>query len=57
VASSPEAQAFIAGLHAWKRLASPLEIARPALHLVSDAAAFTTGAAVLVDGGVSILRG
>ena len=57
VASSPEAQAFIAGLHALKRLASPLEIARAALHLVSDAASFTTGAAVLVDGGVSILRG
>jgi NAD(P)-dependent dehydrogenase (short-subunit alcohol dehydrogenase family) len=56
VASSPEAQAFIASLHALKRLATPLEIARTALHLLSDAASFTTGAAVFVDGGVSILR-
>lgn len=47
---------FVKGLHALKRLASPDEIARSALYLASDASSFTTGAAMLVDGGVSINR-
>jgi len=47
---------FIEGLHALKRMARPEEIARAALHLVSDASSFITGSAVLVDGGVSINR-
>jgi NAD(P)-dependent dehydrogenase (short-subunit alcohol dehydrogenase family) len=55
-ANSPEALAFAAGLHALKRLAEPEEIARSVLYLASDAASFTTGAAMLVDGGVSINR-
>ena len=39
-----------------KRLASPEEMARSALYLASDASSFTTGTALLVDGGVSITR-
>jgi NAD(P)-dependent dehydrogenase (short-subunit alcohol dehydrogenase family) len=56
VAATPEAQAYVASLHALRRIATPLEIARAALHLVSDAASFITGASILVDGGVSITR-
>jgi NAD(P)-dependent dehydrogenase (short-subunit alcohol dehydrogenase family) len=57
VANSPEAQAFVRGLHALKRMANPEEIARSALYLASDASSFTTGIALLADGGVSIQRG
>ena len=53
---TPEARAFVEGLHALKRLARPEEIARSALYLASDASSFTTGAAILADGGVSINR-
>lgn len=56
VANTPEAQAFVEGLHALKRIAKPEEIADTALHLASDASSFTTGTAMLVDGGVSISR-
>jgi NAD(P)-dependent dehydrogenase (short-subunit alcohol dehydrogenase family) len=51
-----ESQAFIAGLHALKRVATPEEIARSALYLASDDSSFVTGTASLVDGGVSITR-
>jgi NAD(P)-dependent dehydrogenase (short-subunit alcohol dehydrogenase family) len=57
VASTPEARAAIAGLHALKRLATPEEMARSVLYLASDASSFTTGTALQVDGGVSITRG
>lgn len=53
-ADTPEAQDFVANLHALKRIAKPEEIARSALYLASDASSFTTGSALLVDGGVSI---
>jgi NAD(P)-dependent dehydrogenase (short-subunit alcohol dehydrogenase family) len=56
VANTPEALGFVRGLHALKRIASPEEIARSALYLVSDASSFTTGTALLVDGGISINR-
>ncbi len=56
VASTPEARAAVASLHALKRLATPEEIAYSALYLASEASSFTTGAALLVDGGVSISR-
>ncbi len=55
-ASSPEALAFVQGLHALKRMAAPDEIAKSALYLASDASSFTTGSALLADGGVSIHR-
>ncbi|SMH33534.1 MULTISPECIES: SDR family oxidoreductase [Azospirillum] len=54
--ATPEARRFVEGLHALKRLASPCEIARSALYLASDASSFTTGTALLVEGGVSISR-
>ena len=55
-ASTPETAAFVRNLHALKRIASPDEIARAALFLASDLSSFTTGSAMLVDGGVSITR-
>lgn len=56
VADTPEALAFIASLTALRRISQPEEIARAALFLASDASSFMTGAAMLVDGGVSITR-
>jgi NAD(P)-dependent dehydrogenase (short-subunit alcohol dehydrogenase family) len=49
-------RAFVESLHALKRIARPEEIAASALYLASDASSFTTGAALLADGGVSINR-
>ncbi len=54
--STEDAQAFVRNMHALKRVATPLEAARTALYLLSDDAAFVTGTAVLMDGGVSINR-
>jgi NAD(P)-dependent dehydrogenase (short-subunit alcohol dehydrogenase family) len=51
---SPEVQEFVKGIHALKRIAQPEELARSALYLASDFSSFTTGTAMLVDGGVSI---
>ena len=48
--------AFVEGLHALKRVARPEEIAWSALYLASEASSFTTGTALLADGGVSINR-
>ncbi|BCQ35910.1 MULTISPECIES: SDR family oxidoreductase [Erwinia] len=53
---TPEKEAFINGLHAMKRRATPVEIANSALYLASELSAFTTGTALFVDGGVSINR-
>lgn len=54
--NTPEAKAFVESKHALKTLARPEEIAEAALYLASDASSFTTGTALLVDGGVSINR-
>ncbi|WP_266158859.1 SDR family oxidoreductase [Dyella silvatica] len=56
VTNTPESRAFVESLHALKRIAQPEEIARSALYLASDASSFTTGSALVVDGGVSINR-
>ncbi|MEM7026263.1 MAG: SDR family oxidoreductase [Pseudomonadota bacterium] len=56
MAGTPETRAFVEGLHALKRIATPEEQARSALYLASDASSFTTGTAMLVDGGLSINR-
>lgn len=53
---TPDGRAFVEGLHALKRIAAPDEIAKSVLYLASDASSFTTGTAMLVDGGVSINR-
>jgi NAD(P)-dependent dehydrogenase (short-subunit alcohol dehydrogenase family) len=54
--ATPATRAFIESLHALKRLATPDEIARSMLYLVSDDASFVTGAAIAVDGGLAITR-
>lgn len=54
--NTPQSLAFVQSLHALTRLARPEEIARLALYLASDASSFTTGIALLADGGVSICR-
>ncbi|MDQ2084310.1 SDR family oxidoreductase [Xanthobacteraceae bacterium Astr-EGSB] len=54
--ATPEALSFVEGLHGLKRRARPEEIARSALYLASDASSFTTGIALLADGGISINR-
>lgn len=56
VANTPEIKEYIRNLHALKRTASPDEIAHAALFLASDASSFTTGHAMIVDGGFSIHR-
>lgn len=55
-ANTPEIVAFVESLYALKRMATADEIAKSALYLASDASSFTTGLAMLVDGGVSINR-
>jgi NAD(P)-dependent dehydrogenase (short-subunit alcohol dehydrogenase family) len=55
-ADTADAVAAVKGLHALKRLADPEEIAKSALYLASDLSSFTTGTALLADGGVSINR-
>jgi NAD(P)-dependent dehydrogenase (short-subunit alcohol dehydrogenase family) len=54
--ATPQVLAFVEGLHALKRMATPQEIAQAVLFLASSASSFVTGTAFLVDGGVSINR-
>jgi NAD(P)-dependent dehydrogenase (short-subunit alcohol dehydrogenase family) len=56
VNNTQEAQAFVTGLHALKRVGQPEELARAVLYLASDDSSFVTGTASLVDGGLSITR-
>lgn len=55
-APTEEARVAVQALMALGRVAQPEEIAQSALYLASDASSFTTGTALLVDGGVSIHR-
>ncbi len=48
-----ESRKYVSNIHALKRIASPDEIAKSALYLASDLSSFTTGHALLADGGVS----
>lgn len=52
--TAPEVVEFVRQIHALKRTAAPEEMAKSALYLASDDSSFTTGTAMLVDGGVSI---
>ncbi len=54
--NTDEAQAFVTGLHALKRVGQPEELARSVLYLASDDSSFVTGTAQLVDGGLSVNR-
>ncbi len=54
--NSPEVKEFVNGIHALKRIAAPEEIAKSVLYLASEDSSFTTGSAMLVDGGVSICK-
>jgi len=51
VHSDPKQRAIAEGLTPLGRIAQPEEIAGAALYLVSDAASFTTGTCLTVDGG------
>ena len=52
----PDHLAAVARMHALKRLATPEEIARAALFLISDAGYFVTGSALFADGGNAISK-
>lgn len=56
LSDDPSADDPFADLHALKRMAEPIEIAKAALFLASDAASFVTGSAMLVDGGNSVTK-
>lgn len=56
VNNTAEAQAFVTGLHALKRVGKAEELARSVLYLASDDSSFVSGTASLVDGGLSINR-
>jgi len=52
--NNPDTREFLEGVHALKRLADPIEIAKAALFLASDNSSFVTGSPFIVDGGNSI---
>lgn len=54
---SKETEHFVRSIHALKRMAQPVEIARAALFLASDESSFVTGTVFFADGGVSASKG
>ena len=54
--SSKEKRQASADRHPLKRIGTPQEIARLAVHLLSDASAWLTGQIIYMDGGMSSLR-
>ena len=54
--SSDEKRQASADRHPLKRIGTPQEIARLAVHLLSDASAWLTGQIIQMDGGMSSLR-
>lgn len=56
MAGTDENKAWAAGLHALKRLAEPVEIARAALFLASPMASFVAGASLFADGGNAAVK-
>ena len=57
LAPSPEARAKIANLLPLQRMGTKVDISNLALFLVSDAAAYITGAVMVCDGGQSLTGG
>ena len=53
---SKETEQFVRSIHALKRMAQPIEIARAALFLASDESSFVTGTVFYADGGVSMSK-
>lgn len=49
-----DSRSYVCNIHALKRIALPEEMAKSALYLASDLSSFTTGHALLADGGVSV---
>ncbi|MBL4763627.1 MAG: SDR family oxidoreductase [Gammaproteobacteria bacterium] len=54
--SSEEVREYVKSIHALKRTAHPLEIAKAALYLASDSSSFVTGSSLFVDGGASLSK-
>lgn len=54
--ATAELRAFVEGLHALKRIATPDEVAQAALFLAADSGTFITGTALRVDGGLRVTR-
>jgi len=54
IENDPDHRKFLESVHALKRLADPIEIAKAALFLASDSSSFVTGSAFIADGGNSI---
>jgi len=57
VADRAAVQRAFAAQHPLGRICEPEDVARAALFLASDDAAFVTGSALMVDGGLSIAKG
>jgi 2-keto-3-deoxy-L-fuconate dehydrogenase len=52
-ADSAEARRQLVGRQPLGRLGTPTEVAQAVCYLASDAAAFTTGTALVIDGGIA----